>query len=243
MATHPTSRWRKVRDHLRWRGAFIVALHTLRKILSPLVYWDVWHIYETDISKQVPQPYARDEFATRICGLAENPDSLAAMIASLGELAPKEVASRLTRGHLAAVAFSGGQPVGYMWLAFSSVPEELFDSSWVIGPGEAVRYNSFVIPRFRGRGVHSLLNTAVNCYARGHGIVKTIGAVSMLNPQSLSLPKHYNRPVKMTVFFAKVRGINWTIRKSFGSPLESRFSWPTQKKNCLFADKNQQPSA
>jgi GNAT superfamily N-acetyltransferase len=159
------------------------------------------------------------------------------MIASMGELAPGEVASRLARGHLAAVAFSGEQPVGYMWLAFSFVPEELFDTSWVIWPGEAVRYNSFVIPPFRGRGVHSLLNTAVNCYARGHGIAKTIGAVSVLNPQSLSLPKHYRRPVKMTVFFAKVRGTKWTIRKSFGAPLDSRFSWPIQMKDSLFAGK------
>jgi GNAT superfamily N-acetyltransferase len=216
---------------LRWRGAFIVALHSLRKLLSPLVYWDLWHIYETDISKQVPQPYASKEFETRICGAEQNSESLTEMIASMGELAPGEVASRLARGHLAAVAFSGEQPVGYMWLAFSCVPEELFDTNWVIHPGEAVRYNSFVIPSFRGLGVHSLLNTAVNCYARAHGIAKTIGAVSVLNPQSLSLPKHYRRAIKMTVLLAKFRGIDWTIRKSFGPPLESRFSWPTQKKS------------
>jgi hypothetical protein len=175
MATQPTSRWRKIREHLRWRGAFIVALHTLRKLMSPLVYWDLWHIYETDISKQVPQPYAREEFAIRICGIADNPNSLTVMIASLGDLAPKEVASRLARGHFAAVAFSGEQPVGYMWLAFSCVPEELFDTSWVIRLGEAVRYNSFVIPPFRGRGVHSLLNTAVNCYSAARLAVSPMG--------------------------------------------------------------------
>jgi GNAT superfamily N-acetyltransferase len=231
MATQPTSHWHKVREHLRWRGAFIVALHTVRKLLSPLVYWELWHIYETDISKQVPLPYAREEFTTRICGAEEDPDSLTAMIASLGELEPGEVARRLARGHLAAVAFSGEQPVGYMWLAFSCVPEELFDASWVIRPGEAVRYNSFVIPPFRGRGVHSILNTAVNCYARERGISKTIGAVSLLNPQSMSLPKHYRRAIKMTVFFAKFRGTDWTIRKSSGAPLDSRFSWPIQRKS------------
>jgi hypothetical protein len=55
--------------------------------------------------------------------------------------------------------------------------------------------------------------------------------VSVLNPQSLSLPKHYRRAIKMTVFFEKVRGAKWTIRKSFGALLDSRFSWPTQKKN------------
>jgi hypothetical protein len=231
MAMQPTSRWRKVREHLRWRGPSIVAFLILRELLRPLVYWDLWHIYETDISKQVPQPYAREEWATRICGIEEDADSLTTMIASMGELAPGEVASRLSRGHLAAVAFSDEQPVGYVWLAISCLPEVIFDTSWVIRPGEAVRYNSFVIRPFRGRGVHSVVNAAANCYARELGIARTLAAVSVLNPQSMSLPKHYRRAIKMTVFFAKIRGTKWTIRKSFGAPLDSRFSWPIQKKN------------
>lgn len=227
----PISRWRKVREHLRWRGPFIAALLILRQLLRPLVYWDLWHIYETDILKQAPQPYAREEWITRICGAQEDADSLTTMIVSMGELAREEVASRLSRGHLAAVAFSGKQPVGYMWLAISCVPEVLFDTSWIIRPGEAVRYNSFVIPPYRGRGVHSVLNAAANCYARELGIARTLAAVSVLNPQSMSLPKHYRRAIKMTVLFAKIRGTKWTIRKSFGAPLDSRFSWPIHKKS------------
>jgi len=231
MVMQPRSRWRKVRENLRWRGPFIVALLILRQLVRPLVYWDLWHIYETDISLQAPRPYAREEWMTRICGIEEDVDSVATMIASMGELAPGEVASRLSRGHLAAVAFSEEQPVGYMWLAISCLPELIFDTSWVIRPGEAVRYNSFVIPPFRGRGVHSVLNAAANCYARELGITRTFGAVSVLNPQSMSLPKHYRRAIKMTVLFVRVRGTKWTIRKSFGAPLDSRFSWPIQKKN------------
>jgi GNAT superfamily N-acetyltransferase len=231
MATQPTSRWRKVREHLRWRGPFIAALVIFRELLRPLVYWDLWHIYETNISKQAPEPYAKEEWATKICGIEEDADSLTTMIVSMGELAGGEVTSRLARGHLAAVAFSDEQPVGYMWLAVSCLPEEIFDTSWVIRPGEAVRYNSFVIPAYRGRGVHSVLNAAANCYARQLGIATTLAAVSALNPQSMSLPKHYRRAIKMTVLFAKVRGTKWTIRRSFGAPLESRFRWPIQEKN------------
>jgi hypothetical protein len=163
MATQPTSRWRKVREPLRWRGPFIVELHILRKLLRPLVYWDFWHIYETDISKQVPQPYAREKLATRICGIEKDADFLTTMIDSMRELAPGVVASRLSKGHLAAVAFSGEKPVEYMWLAISCLQEQIFDTSWVIRPGEAVRYNFFVIPPFRGRVVHSVLNAGANC--------------------------------------------------------------------------------
>jgi hypothetical protein len=167
--------------------------------------------------------------ATRICGIEDDADSLTTMIASMGELAPGEVARRLSNGHLVAVAFSGEQPVGYMWLAFSCLPETIFDTSWVIRPGEVVRYNSFVIPPFRGRGVHSVVNAASSCYARERGVARALGAVSVLNPQSMSLPRHYRRAIKMTVFFAKFHGAKWTIRKSFDAPLDSRFSWPIQK--------------
>jgi GNAT superfamily N-acetyltransferase len=231
MAAQPKSRWLKVREHLRWRGPLIAALVIFRELLRPVVYWDLWHIYETNISKQAPEAYARAEWATRICGIEDDADSLTTMFVSMGELAREEVARRLARRHLAAVAFLGEQPVGYMWLAISCLPEELFDTSWVIGPGEAVRYNSFVIPAYRGRGVHSVLNAAANCYARQLGIARTLAAVSALNPQSMSLPKHYRRAIKMTVLFAKVRGAKWTIRKSFGAPLESRFSWPIREEN------------
>jgi len=234
MTTQPTSRWRKVREHLRWRGPFIAALVIFRQLLRPLVYWDLWHIFEANVSNHVDQPYAREELATTIYGRGEDSDSLTTMIASMGELAPGEVASRLSKGHIVAVAFSGEQPVGYMWLAISCGPqlsELIFDTRWVIRPGEAVRYNSFVIPRFRGRGVHSVLNAAANCYAREHGVARTLAAVSLLNPQSMSLPKHNRRAIKMTVFLANIRSTKWTIRKAFGAPLESRFSWPIRKKN------------
>jgi GNAT superfamily N-acetyltransferase len=230
MAIEPRSRWRKACEHWRWRGPTIFALYALRKLLRLVVDWDLWNIYETDISDQVPVPYGKDELTTRICGIVEKPEDLTAMFVSMGELEAEEVAGRLSKGHLAAVAFSGEQPVGYMWLAFSSGPEMLFDTYWIVRAGEAVRYNSYVIPTFRGRGVHSVLNTLANCYAKSKGVTQTVAAVSLLNPQSLSLPKHYRRAVRMTVFLARVRWMNWTIRKAFGAPLESRFTWPNQKR-------------
>ena len=226
MATTPRSRWAKVREHLRWRGPLIFALFLLRQLMRPIVYWDVWHIFETDVSTQVPEPYAKEKLTTRICGIEGDPDLLVTMITSMGELEPGEVVTRLSEGHLAAVAFSGERPVGYMWLAFSCKPERRFDIAWIVRPGEALRYNSFVIPSFRGRGAHGVLNQAANCYARAQGVTRTLGSVSVMNPQSMSLPKHYRRTVKMTLFLAKIRGLNWTIRKSWGAPLESRFRWP-----------------
>jgi hypothetical protein len=113
-----------------------------------------------------------------------------------------------------------------MWVAISGSLELCFDTCWIVRPHEAVRYGSFVLSAFRGRGIHSCLNSAVLFYLHKRGFIRALGSVSMLNPQSMSLPKHYNRAIAMTVFVARIRGVGWTIRKSFRAPLETRFTWP-----------------
>jgi hypothetical protein len=35
-----------IREHLRWRGWWIVFLLALREALKPVLYWHVWHIFE-----------------------------------------------------------------------------------------------------------------------------------------------------------------------------------------------------
>jgi GNAT superfamily N-acetyltransferase len=221
------SRWKAIREHLRWRSPFIVAVLVFREICRPIFYWHAWHIYESNISRGVSQPYAKDGFTTQIHDGQSNRAALTSMLAAMGELASDEIRSRITRGHVAAVAYSGNEPVGYIWLAFSGGADLWFgyDTYWKLNANEAMRYGSFVVPAFRGQAIHSLLNSAINTYARERGMVRSLGAVSVLNRQSLSLAKHYRRAITMTVVLARIRGVNWTIRKSFGAPMESRFWW------------------
>jgi GNAT superfamily N-acetyltransferase len=225
MNTRIARRASALREFLSWRGLFIVGLLALREILRPLFYWHLWHIFETDISKQVPQPYGRDAVEVKFYA-EDRPSAMVEQISAMGELGPEEVERRLARGVWIAIGWVEAQPAGYMWMSFSNTLELAFDTFWMVRPGEAVRYGSFVLPAFRGRGIHSWLNSAVNSGLRQRGIHKTLAAVSLLNPQSLSLPRHYRRAVVMTALVARVRGLNWTIRRSFGAPLGSRFSWP-----------------
>ena len=214
------------REAIRWRGLLITALVVAREIFRPFIYCDVWHIFETDISREVPEPYGKEDVVVKIF-TAEDKLTIA-QDEICAELERDRASLRFTRGDRVGMAFLKDQPVGYMWIALSSGLELALDTQtyWVVRPCEAVRYGSFVLPAFRGRGVHSCLNTAVNSYLRNHGITRTLGSVSLLNPQSMSLPKHYDRPIAMTVFVARIRGVNWIIRRSFRAPLESRFSWP-----------------
>ncbi len=216
-----------LRESMYWRGLFILALLMVREILRPLCYWHVWHIFETDISQQFLQPYGKDEVEVKVYGAEDNLMTISERIPAMGELELEEVRRRFARGDLIAIGCVKEQPVGYMWMALSNSLELAFGTYWIVRSGEAVKYGSFVLPAFRGRGIHSCLNSAVDAYLRKRNINKALGSVSILNPQSMSLPKHYKRAIAMTVFVARIRGVNWTIRKSFRAPLRTRFSWPS----------------
>jgi GNAT superfamily N-acetyltransferase len=201
-------------------------LLALREILRPLFYWHVWHIFETDISQHVPQPYAKEEARVKVYRSEDTPMVIQEQITAMGELETAEVALRFARGELIAIAFVKEQAVGYMWIVLSSGMELAFDTYWIVRSREAVKYGSFVLPAFRGLGIHSCLNSAVCSYLCKRGFIRTLSSVSVLNTQSMSLPKHNNTTIAMTVLMARIRKIDWTIRKSFRAPLETRFSWP-----------------
>ena len=218
-------RMSRVREALSWRSPVILAALVVREILRPLLYWHVWHIFETDLSRPIPQAYAKDQIEIKLCSGKANSAELPEEIAAMGELEPEEVRRRLARGDLLAIGLLKQRPVGYMWIGLSSGLELAYDTSWIVRPGEAVKYGSFVLPGFRGRGIHSGLNQAANSCLGEFGIHKALASVSLLNPQSMSLPKHYRKGAAMTVFVARVRGVNWTVRKSFGREIGSRFAW------------------
>lgn len=215
-----------IRESLRWRGPWIVCLLSLRELLKPLFYWYVWHIYETDLVREFPQPYSSSILDVVIYNSQAGLSSIKPRLVAMGELSALEIETRFHRGDAIAFASSSGEPVGYMWMAFSSGIDLAFDTYWIIRAGEALRYGAFVIPTFRGRGIYSVLNSALNKYALECGVTSTIGSISVLNRQSLSLPKHYKRRISMTVFVARTRLIPFTFRKSFRAPLHFRFSWP-----------------
>jgi len=226
MGSSFSRRLRIFRESIRWRDPFILSLLVLREILRPLFYWHVWHIFETDISQLVPQPYAKEEATVKVYTSEDIPMVTQEQITAMGELDAGEVALRFARGELIAIAFVKEQPVGYMWIVLCSGMELAFDTYWIVRSREAVKYGSFVLPAFRGLGIHSCLNFAVCSYLCKRGFIRTLSSVSILNTQSMSLPKHNNTTIAMTVLMARIRKIDWTIRKSFRAPLETRFSWP-----------------
>jgi GNAT superfamily N-acetyltransferase len=211
-------------EAIRWRGLLYSCLLVVREIFRPLLYWYAWHVFSTDLQKALPEPYAKEQVDIKIFSDRAAIETVLPQLVPLGQLSADQLRSRLEAGGAVAIAGVGGEPAGYMWLTFSNGWELVYGVTWILRSDEALRYGSFVAPKWRGLGIHSSLNNALNCYARDRGLRRTLGSIGAFNRQSLNLAKHARRPKSMTVFVLHINGVNWTYVRAFGAPLDSRFS-------------------
>ena len=211
---------------MRWRGPFIFCLLILREMLRPLVYWHAYYIFETDLTRQpVPEPFADEQIDVQVYTHAMAPQKAKAEIISMGQLDSAEIDSRFNRGDMVVIAYTGGEPTGYEWLCSTSGALELaFGVYWLVCPGEAVRYDKFVLPKWRGRRISTWLHSATVVCARDHGVMRTFSSISRVNKQSLSIAKLYRRTAVIKLTLVRLCGLKKPFRKTVGAPFESRFS-------------------
>ena len=216
--------WLRALEILRWRGPGHFFLLALREVLRPVMYWYAWNIYLTDLEKPLTAPYAKAKFDVRIfCG-DQDREAARKQLASLGEQLPANFDARVNRGDALAIVYCGDEPVGFSWMTFTSGMEMAFGMKWILRANEGTQYGAFVLPKWRGYGIFSLVNVALNAYAREHGILRSIGCISVLNTQSLSMARRLGKKKLMTVVLVRIRGLGWTFRKAIGAPLHTRFT-------------------
>jgi hypothetical protein len=145
-------------------------------------------------------------------------------LAQLGEPLPRDFDGRLNRGDALAIVYQGKGPVASGWMTFSSGMELAYGTTWILQPNEGTQYGAFVAPSARGNGIFSVLNVALNTYAREHGITTSVGSISILNSQSLSMATRLRKKKIMTVIVVRIHGLGWTFRKAIGAPLHTRFA-------------------
>lgn len=215
--------WRRAPEIFRWRGPLRFLLLVAREILRPFMYWHVFYIVENDIRQSSPKSYSKERFEVKIYVGPKDLEGAKTDLTAIGELSPAEIGSRLHRGDAVAVAYASDEAVGYSWMTFSSGLVLAFNTTWIVGPNEAVLYDSFVRPQWRGQGIHSCLDVAFHSYARERGIVRTLASMAALNSQALSLAKRSGKPTIMTVVLVRFRGVKRAWGTAIGAPLNSRF--------------------
>ncbi len=218
-----SKRWESVREALRWRGPLLSSLLATRELLRPIMYWHAWHIFQTDLQR-MPAPYAKQKVDVKVFTQKDDLERVSTQISSVGQIPLGEVKSRFDRGDAAAVAYVQCELAGFMWLTFTDGAELAFGITWIVHADEALRYGSFVVPKWRGLGIHSAVNCALNEYARDRGLARTLASISAVNPQSLNLAKHARNPKIMTVIVIYIRGVNWTHIRTMDAPFSSRFA-------------------
>jgi hypothetical protein len=215
--------WRRALEILRWRGPAYFFLLALREVLRPVMYWYAWNIYLTDLQQPLTPPYAKTKFDVHIFSGDKDREVAREQLASLGEPLPANLDTRLNRGDALAIVYSAEEPVASGWMTFTSGMEMAYGLKWILQANEGTQYGSFVLPKWRGHGIFSVLNVALNTYAREHGVLRSIGSISVLNSQSLSMAKRLGKKKLMTVILIRVRGLGWTFQRALGAPLHTRF--------------------
>jgi GNAT superfamily N-acetyltransferase len=219
----PARRWSRAFEILRWRGPGRFLLLSLRELLRPLVYWHVYYIIQNDMQPALPLPAVKGTFETSIFAGEQDLAKANTALAGVGELTPAEIALRLQRHDAVAVAFAGEQAIGYLWMTFSSGLELVFDTVWIVHPNEAVLYDTFVLPEWRGRGIHACMDVALNNWAYPRGIVRAFASISAVNNQSLGVLKLAGKARIMTLVLVRVRGLHRTWIKASGLPFNLHF--------------------
>jgi hypothetical protein len=213
---------------LRWRGLCFSFLLATREALRPLLYWHAWHIFCTDLGRPLLESYAKEQVSVKVFAGDEHFDAVAAQLSFVKDLSREEIRSRLHNGAV-AIACAHGQFAGYMWMTFVSGKELAFGVNWILQADEALRYESFVLPLWRGLGIHSSLNHALNFYARERGLKRSLASIGAFNTQSLNLAKRARLAKTMTVILVHIRGVKWNYIKAVGGSFDSRFTWSSTR--------------
>jgi hypothetical protein len=216
-----------------------------RRVLRPLVFWDVHYVFNRDLSSHAATAPADSDTTIRIL---KSEVDLAGAPADLTLLCPK-AAERLREGQVVVVAFADTQTeqntardnlsgmaagaakppqtriVGYTWITFSNIWLPEFDLTMIVRPGEMVHYDSFVGNAWRGQGLHTVLILIAKQYALSTGCTHSLSWISVFNSQSLKtaqrLVRKPDRP--MMVLSVKLRGMKRFRTVALQGTLGARF--------------------
>jgi len=216
-----------------------------RRVLRPLVFWDVHYVFNRDLSSHASTPPTDSDTTIRIF---KSEFDLAGAPADLTLFCPK-AEERLRDGQVVVVAFASAvtaenaagenltgmaagaakapqtRIAGYTWITFSNIWLPEFDRTMIVRPGEMVHYDSFVSSPWRGQGLHTILILVAKQYALSAGCTHSLSWISVFNSQSLKTAQRLVRKPErpMMVLSIKLRGMKRFRTVALQGTLGTRF--------------------
>jgi len=157
----------------------------VRKLTHPLL--NVYYVFEFELANvhQLPAKDFPAGIALRLFRGEADAAYVAAKLSPAGVLR-STVEERMQRGDLAALILANDEElVAYSWTTFGDVWLPEVGATLPLRHDEAVRFDSMMMPRWRGRGFNYILSIPISRYLHDQGYRRTFSWVHVLNRRSL----------------------------------------------------------
>jgi hypothetical protein len=209
----------KVRQFLQmlvtedFRTVFNYAAQTLT---TPL--FNVHYIFENDLTRahelNDPGRPLPQGFAIRIFRGENEIGPIADKLRRAGTTSAL-LTERTKRGDLVAVAFDQeDQVAAYTWATFTAAWMKEIRATLLLERDETFGVDTFVLPRWRGKGLQFILETRKFRHLSEHGYRRSLNSVNALNTRSLKTQASERKRQVATVFSVPMLGV-LVVRKYF----------------------------
>jgi GNAT superfamily N-acetyltransferase len=205
--------------HAHQEGTGFALRELLRTLTRPFL--TVFHIFVFDLKDSLPSVPHPSGLVVRLFRGEKDSAAVFSALLSTGFTA-SELARRLQRGDLVAVAFLGDQVVAYTWMTFVDASFMEIGMMLRVDAGEAVQYDTLVLAPWRGQGLQFPLNEPVLKYAKENGYLRTLAWVDALNIRSVKNQLRTGKRILMTVVSLRLPGVRKAWNFSLGARLRSR---------------------
>jgi len=190
--------------------------YTVQRLTTPL--FNVHYIFETDLTRahelNDPGRSLPQGFAIRIFRGENEIGPVAGKLKRAG-MASAALMERMKRGDLVVVVFDEEDEVGaYAWTTFTDVWMKEIGAALLLGRDETSGYDTFVLPRWRGKGLQYSLNARRFQHLSEHGHRRGLNWVNALNIRSLKSQRSLRKRKVATVFSVPMIGMV-VVRKCF----------------------------
>ena len=186
-------------------------------------YVNSYAFFEADLTMTDAQMPVGTVLQPRLFKGVSQTDLVCCLLSPLGKNR-EELEHRMKRGDLVSIGFVDDEPVAFTWMTFKEGDVSELGLKFRLHAEEAVQYDTFVAPRWRGHGFQYPLNVPILNYARENGYTKTLAWVHVLNTRSFKNQVRSGKRVVQKVISMRVPWLNNSLLIRFPGELRSRLT-------------------